>query len=269
MGSEGSNPSPGADETGIATMLKFVSFLYEKLLERRVLNSSIPLNHILLVLDETDLLSDENEQGLEKLRHFIQWCYGLQIDIITVYISVIRSDGTDSSLVKNGSSSSRSRLEEEIRRVLSNDKTTASFVIYRQGHSHSHSHSHSGRTELEHASASASLYANSNDSKIQISLGFGGRSELTKAVKEIVKKVEREEVEPEEIDEKLIESELFFKSEPELVIRSGTTRLMDFYIWQSVYTEFYFTDINWSKFRKIDLLRAVRDFKMRERRFGG
>lgn len=264
-------------------MLKFVSFLYEKLLERRVLNSSIPLNHILLVLDETDLLLNEHEQGMEKLRHFIQWCHGLQIDIITVYIGVISSDGTDSSLVKNASSSSRSRsrlsrLEEEIKRVLSNDKTTASFVIYRHGHSHSPSHSHSpghsGRTEREDTSvpasvsASASPYANANDKRIQISLGFGGRSELTKAVKEIVKKVERGELEPEEIDEKLIESELLFKSEPELVIRSGTTRLMDFFIWQSVYTEFYFTDMNWSKFRKIDFLRAVKDFKLRERRFG-
>jgi len=238
---------------------KLISLLYEKLLERRVLNSSIPLNHILLVLDERDLLSDEHhKQGMEKLKHFIEWCHELQIDIITLYVSVICSDGIDSSSVKNASSSSR--LEEEIRRMLSKykDKTRASFLIYRHGHSHGHLN----------ANVNANASANANDKRIEISLGFGGRSELTRAVKEIVKKVERGEVEPEEIDEKLIESELLFKSEPELIIRSGTTRLMDFFIWQAVYTEFYFTDMNWSKFRKIDFLRAVNDFKSMERRFG-
>ncbi|MBA7526855.1 (2Z,6E)-farnesyl diphosphate synthase [subsurface metagenome] len=109
---------------------------------------------------------------------------------------------------------------------------------------------------------------NDNERKINVSIGLGGRSELTKAIKEIVKRVKTGEIEPEEIDEKLIESELIFKSEPDLVIRSGATRLTDFLIWQSVYSEFYFTDVNWTKFRKIDLLRAVRDFQWRERRFG-
>ena len=104
--------------------------------------------------------------------------------------------------------------------------------------------------------------------RISISIGLGGRSELTKAIKTIAKRVQIGDIEPEEIDEKVIESELIFKSEPDLVIRSGATRLTDFLLWQSVYSEFYFTDVNWAKFRKIDLLRAVRDFLWRERRFG-
>ncbi|KAF5417071.1 MAG: Tritrans,polycis-undecaprenyl-diphosphate synthase (GGDP specific) [Candidatus Methanophagaceae archaeon] len=71
-----------------------------------------------------------------------------------------------------------------------------------------------------------------------------------------------------ELKEKEIESELIFKSEPDLIIRCGATRLTDFLIWQSVYSEFYFTDVNWTKFRQIDFFRAVRDFQLRERRFG-
>jgi undecaprenyl diphosphate synthase len=157
----------------------------------------------------------------------------------------------DRSLVENA----YSHLEDELRKALSKEKNT-SVVIY------------SGESEREPAYAKLAKEAGTNENRITISLGFSGRSELTEAVKEIIKKVEAGEVEPEEIDEKLIESELLFKSEPDLVIRSGATRLMDFLIWQSVYTEFYFTDMNWAKFRKIDLLRAVRDFKMRERRFG-
>ncbi|MEA2076206.1 MAG: undecaprenyl diphosphate synthase family protein [Euryarchaeota archaeon] len=228
-------------------MFNPIALLYEGLLKRGIVRSPIPVNHILLVLDETDLLA--NERGMERLRHFILWCHALNIDIISVYISVIH-EGMDRSLVENA----YSHLEDELRKVLSKENT--SVVIY------------GNKSEREPAYAKFAEEAGTNEKRITISLGFGGKSELTEAVKEIVKKVEAGEVEPEEIDEKLIESELLFKSEPDLVIRSGATRLMDFLIWQSVYTEFYFTDMNWAKFRKIDLLRAVRDFKMRERRFG-
>ena len=104
--------------------------------------------------------------------------------------------------------------------------------------------------------------------KIIVSVGLGGKSELTRAFRALATKVRSGEIEPAEIDEKMLEDALIFKSEPELIIRSGSTRLTDFLIWQSVYSELYFTDVNWRKFRRIDLLRAVRDFQMRERRFG-
>ncbi len=247
MGSEGSNPSPGA-----MRMLNPISCIYEKILKRGILNSHILVNHVLLVLDETDLFSDG---GLEKLRHFIKWCHALKIDIISVYISVIR-DGMDKKLLEKA----YSHLTENMTKTMSKEK--ASIAIY------------ADTPEIEPMYAKIIKGAdnesdtNHNEKKINISIGLGGRSELTKAIKEIVKRVKTGKIEPEEIDEKLIESELIFKSEPDLVIRSGTTRLTDFLIWQSVYSEFYFTDVNWTKFRKIDLLRAVRDFQWRERRFG-
>ncbi|MDE0856907.1 MAG: undecaprenyl diphosphate synthase family protein, partial [Nevskia sp.] len=57
--------------------------------------------------------------------------------------------------------------------------------------------------------------------------------------------------------------------EPDLIIRtSGEIRLSGFMLWQSVYSEFYFTDIFWPAFRRIDFLRAVRAFQQRDRRFG-
>jgi undecaprenyl diphosphate synthase len=229
-------------------MLNPISFIYEVILRREIVKSPIPMNHILLVLDDTDLLSDT--RGMEKLRYFIKWCSALKIPLISVYISVIQ-DGMDRRLFERA----YSHLRQELNRVLSKEK--ASIVIY------------ADKAEREPAGTKIMEEdEGNNEQKITISIGFSGRRELTKAVKEIAKKVKIGEIEPEEIDEKLIESELIFKSEPDLVIRSGATQLMDFLIWQSVYTEFYFTDMNWAKFRKIDLLRAVRDFKMRERRFG-
>ena len=57
--------------------------------------------------------------------------------------------------------------------------------------------------------------------------------------------------------------------EPDLIIRtSGELRLSGFLLWQSAYSEFYFTDVLWPALRKIDLLRAVRAFQQRKRRFG-
>lgn len=229
-------------------MLNPISSIYEVILKREIVKSPIPVNHILLVLDDTDLLSDT--MGMERLRHFIKWCHALKIPIVSVYISVI-PDGMDRRLFERA----HSHLRQEINRVLSKER--ASIVLY------------ADKAEREPAYMTImEEEEGNNEKKINISIGFSGRRELTKAVKEIAKKVKIGEIEPEEIDEKLIESELIFKSEPDLVIRSGATWLMDFLIWQSVYAEFYFTDMNWARFRKIDLLRAVRDFKMRERRFG-
>jgi undecaprenyl diphosphate synthase len=233
-------------------MLNLLSYVYGEILKRGILNSPIHVEHILLVMDETDLLSydyaDAKGTGMEKLRHFIKWCHALGINVISVYIGVIR-EGMDKNLLERA----YTNLREEIIKALSKEK--ASIALY--------------------ADTSEPTYAKyigeengSNKKKIEISIGLGGRSELTKGIKEIAKRVKRAEIEPEEIDEKLLESELIFKSEPDLVIRSGATRLADFLIWQSVYSEFYFTDVNWLKFRKVDLYRAVRDFQLRERRFG-
>ena len=66
----------------------------------------------------------------------------------------------------------------------------------------------------------------------------------------------------------MIERHLTFRYEPDLVIKSGGNHLTDFLIWQSVYSELFFSDVNWKFFRKIDFLRALRDFQFRKRRFG-
>ncbi len=81
-------------------------------------------------------------------------------------------------------------------------------------------------------------------------------------------KIESGKLKPEDIDETVIEKHLLIKYEPDLVIRSGGKRLADFLIWQSVYSEIYFTDVSWINLRKLDFLRAIRDYQQRQRRFG-
>ncbi len=104
--------------------------------------------------------------------------------------------------------------------------------------------------------------------KVVISLGFGGKREVAEAFRGILKEVETGHLQPEQIDEKAIESHLRFSQKPDLVIRAGGKRLSDFMIWQAAYSELYFTDVNWLDLRKVDFLRAIRDCQRRDRRFG-
>ncbi|MFP8951811.1 undecaprenyl diphosphate synthase family protein [Natrialbaceae archaeon A-arb3/5] len=106
------------------------------------------------------------------------------------------------------------------------------------------------------------------DAPIQIGIGLGGKHEFTSAVRTLAESVDDGELAPDEIDDERVEDHLVFPAEPDLVIKTGAERLSDFMIWQSVYSELYFTDVNWRDFRKRDFLRAVREYCNRSRRFG-
>ena len=103
---------------------------------------------------------------------------------------------------------------------------------------------------------------------MNIALNYGGREEIINAVKKICDSG----VASEEIDEKLFESYLYTKDQPDidLLIRtSGEQRLSNFLLWQNSYSEFWFTDKLWPDFKKADLYSAILDFQNRNRRFGG
>jgi len=106
------------------------------------------------------------------------------------------------------------------------------------------------------------------EAPIQVSIGLGGKHEFTAAVRSLAREVEAGAVEPDGVTEEAIEERLVFPEEPDLVIKTGAERLSDFMIWQSVYSELYFTDVNWRNFRKRDYLRAVKEYQDRTRRFG-
>jgi undecaprenyl diphosphate synthase len=103
---------------------------------------------------------------------------------------------------------------------------------------------------------------------MSISIGYGGKKELVDAIRSIAQEVRNKELCADDISEDTISSHLIFKEEPELVIRTGENRLTDFLIWQAVYSELYFTEVNWANFRRMDLLRAIRDYQKRQRRHG-
>ncbi|KUG20760.1 undecaprenyl diphosphate synthase [hydrocarbon metagenome] len=100
--------------------------------------------------------------------------------------------------------------------------------------------------------------------QVTVAIGKSGREEITACIK----KMAENGVDPESVDEALLDSYLTFQYEPDLVIKTGGDHLTDFLIWQSVYSELYFLDVNWALLRKVDFLRALRDFQSRARRFG-
>ncbi|MFB6125522.1 MAG: undecaprenyl diphosphate synthase family protein [Halanaeroarchaeum sp.] len=106
------------------------------------------------------------------------------------------------------------------------------------------------------------------DAPVRIGLGLGGKHEFATAVRHIARAVADGDLAPEDVDEGEIEGRLVFGEEPDLVIKTGEERLSDFMIWQSVYSELYFTDVNWRDFRERDYIRAVQEYQNRQRRFG-
>ena len=106
------------------------------------------------------------------------------------------------------------------------------------------------------------------DAPIHVSIGLGGKHEFAGAVRSLAEGVEAGEIDPDAIKEADVEERLIFPQEPDLVLKTGAERLSDFMIWQSVYSELYFTDVNWRDFRKRDYLRALIDYADRKRRFG-
>lgn len=111
--------------------------------------------------------------------------------------------------------------------------------------------------------------------RLAIAIGYGGRQEIVDAARELVAALVEEGVPASElaarIDADALARHMYSADlpDPDLVIRtSGESRLSGFLLWQSAYAEFAFADVYWPAFRRVDFLRALRDFSRRERRFG-
>ncbi|WLP91672.1 isoprenyl transferase [Gordonia sp. NB41Y] len=110
---------------------------------------------------------------------------------------------------------------------------------------------------------------------VNVAVGYGGRQEIVDAVRALLTEKAAEGASPAEMIDAVtveaIDRNLYTKGQPDpdLVIRtSGEQRLSGFLLWQSAYSEIWFTDAYWPEFRRVDFLRALRDFAARNRRFG-
>ena len=107
---------------------------------------------------------------------------------------------------------------------------------------------------------------------LNIALNYGGRNEILLAMRGIAKDVEKGVIRPEDIDEDMISSKLFTSGipDPDLVIRtSGEKRISNFLLWQSAYSEFWYTDVLWPDFKEEHMIEAISEYQNRNRRYGG
>jgi len=112
---------------------------------------------------------------------------------------------------------------------------------------------------------------NNTKSCMVIALSYSSRWEFTKAMKDIAAEVEAGKLKSEDINEEVINQHLETKMmpDPELLIRTGgELRLSNFLLWQSAYSELYFTDVYWPDFTNEEFHKAIADYQGRQRRYG-
>lgn len=260
---------------GRSQMLAPVYRLYEHRLLQQIRASPVP-RHIGLILDgnrrfgRLNGLSHPGDiymAGANKLDDLLDWCIDLEIPAITLWVF---------------STENCKRPRQEITGILAAvEKKLESLARDRQFHSRRIRVRAVGRLELLPSSTLAVVRAAEaategyNGMHLTIAAAYGGREEIVDAVRGLLReqlaqgKTLREVIDfinPEEIGRSLYAPDL---PDPDLIIRtSGEIRLSGFLLWQSAFSEFYFTDVYWPAFRRIDFLRALRAFQGRQRRFG-
>jgi len=249
--------------------------LYERRLLSQVGHHPMP-RHIGLILDgnrrygRQHNLTDPREiyaAGAEKLDDLLSWCADLTIPAITLW--VLSTDNFD-------------RRPEEVSGILAAVEAKLTMLAHDPRiHRRKVRVRAMGRLELLPKSTLAAVRAaeaatgDYDDMQLTIAAAYGGRQEITDAVQAFLRDQQQhgralaeavDLVTPEAISRFLYAPDL---PDPDLIIRtSGEIRLSGFLLWQSAYSEFYFTDVFWPAFRKVDFLRAVRAFQQRRRRFG-
>ena len=256
-------------------MLAPLNRIYERRLLGQVRAFAVP-RHIGLILDGNRRFGrrynlsrpdDVYMMGADKLDELLEWCIDLGIPAITLWVF---------------STENRKRPPDEVSGILAAIERKLKHLA---GDSEFHSRQIRvravGRLELLPSTTLAALRAAEAATKqyggmhLTIAAAYGGREEIVDAVRaflrdELAQNKTLEEVidlvTPDAIGRSLYAPDL---PDPDLIIRtSGEIRLSGFLLWQSVFSEFYFTDVYWPAFRRIDFLRALRAYQQRQRRFG-
>ena len=246
--------------------------LYEGILSRSIKQGEVP-KHIAIILDGNRRWASKKSiervighiEGANTAEDLLEWCHEIGIRTITLYLlsteNLNRSPDELKELFE--------LFTERLNKLLTDERITRFKVRVKA----------IGRLELvtprmrDILSAIEVQTAGYSDHFLNIAIAYGGRAEIVDSVKTIATLVKEGKLAPEDIDQKTIEHSLYTSylpnPDPDLVIRtSGEERLSGFLIWQSAYSELVFLDEYWPDFRKIDLMRAVRTYQKRSRRYG-
>ena len=249
--------------------------VYEHWLARQVEGHPVP-RHIGIILDgnrrhaERHGLSDPCEiysLGAGKLDDVLDWCGELAVPAVTLWVFSTDNWGRPLEQV----SGILTAVEAKVRTLADHPEIHRRHVRVQA----------IGKLELLPASLREAIRAASDATAayegmiLTIAVAYGGRDEIVDAVRSLLAEQAERGLTAvdaiQEITRDAIARHLYTAGspDPDLIIRtSGEIRLSGFLLWQSAYSEFYFCDVPWPAFRKIDFLRAVRSYQHRKRRFG-
>lgn len=241
---------------------------YQRRLRKDILRRQVP-GHIAMILDGNrrwarlnafESVGHGHRAGAAKMVEFLQWCDELGVKVVTLYL--LSNDN-----MKGREESELTDLFDIIADLAKQIASTRNWRVRHVG-------SAKGLPDPLCAALVEATEASASHDGLQVNLavGYGGRNEVVDAVREILAAHEGSTKElADKLTPDMIAANLYTKGQPDpdLVIRtSGEQRLSDFMLWQSAHSEFYFMDALGPDLREVDLLRAVRDFGLRNRRFG-
>ncbi|MHA2502968.1 MAG: polyprenyl diphosphate synthase [Candidatus Kariarchaeaceae archaeon] len=201
--------------------------------------------------------------GSDKLEEVLDWLWDINVRVVSVW--VFSTENFDRDIQQVGTI--MQMAEDRTIRIREDKKVHKRGVQIRYSGDLSRLPT-SLQDQIQRTEQATEKYENHI---LNICLAYGGRAEITHAMKKIASQVQSGNLDVEEINEAEINKHLYTSGlpDPDLIIRtSGSVRLSGFMLWQASYSELYFTDVLWPSFRHIDLLRAVRDFQARKRNFG-
>ena len=246
--------------------------IYEGRLKAQVEGEEIP-SHIGIILDGNRRWAQNqgmsqglgHEEGANRAEELLDWCHDLGIETVTLYVlSTENLDRRPEEL-----SELFELIEARLNRLLNDPRIVRYKVNVRAiGHLDLLPKSIMGLLE-----AIERKTADYRDHYLNIAVAYGGRVEITDVVRSVAQDVKSGKISPESITEDTVSKRLYTSylpnQEPDLIIRtSGEERMSGFLLWQGAYSELVFVDVFWPAFRYIDLLRAIRTYQKRRRRYG-
>ena len=245
--------------------------LYEARLRRDLAGADLP-KHVAMIIDGNRRWARRREgattdhgyrAGAEKYHEFLVWCDDLGIEVATLYLLS----------TENIAGRHATELEGLYKIIGDLAEDLSHFRDWRLQHVGS-LHTLPPGLQAKVVAAEQRTAANTG-MHINLAIGYGGRREIADAMRKIVDAHSATggtlESLAETLTPDLIERHLYTggQPDPDLVIRtSGEQRLSDFMLWQSAHSEFYFMEALGPDLREVDLLRALRDYARRDRRFG-
>jgi len=256
---------------GIRMLQNLVMDYYEDRLFRKIKDGENLPKHVGIILDGNRRFASERNievnrghaVGAEKLEEVLEWVRELGIKYVTVYAFSNENFDRSSEEVRNLMRLFKHKFEE-----ILEDERIEEYEIRVNAVGDM---SKLPPEVVEAVNRAEEATEDHENYVLNIAIGYSGRDELVNAVRKICKKVKEEDIDLEDVDESLIEDNLYIpeQPDPDLIIRtSGEERLSGFLLWQSAYSELYFCEAYWPEFDKINFFQAIDNYQERERRYG-